>query len=247
MRILKLKANTLVYGLVVVLLTGLTACASSTSETITGSGDLVTHEQAFSDFRRIQATHGFQLKLRRDPTFAVAITADKNVLEYVHVEKQGDRLVLGIREGLSVRNSTLLAEISMPELREIVLHEGCHALVTDFRSSDDLTVNLSGASRLAGDIGAGDLDFEISGASELELSGSGKSIKVEAIGGSQLDLKEFPADSARVDLREGSSAVLDIRKKLGPVHVRGGSNLIYHGDPSIKDLNTAPGSRIRPG
>ena len=223
------------------------ACDSSTAEMLTGSGDLVTREESVSNFSRVQAGHSFQIEIARSAAYSVVVTADNNIIDRVEVSKNGDRLVLDLEGGLNVRNATLRATITMPQLTGLDISGASRVEVTDFRSSDDLVVALSGVSRLDGDIGAGDVSFTLSGASRLELEGSAKDIRLDVGGASNVDLKDFPVDDARVKLSGASHATLDVRKTLGPADLSGASSLVYHGDPSIKDLNASGGSTIRPG
>ena len=220
------------------------ACASD-EETIAGSGNIVTRQQEVEDFSVVEASSTFEVNITRAASFSVSVTADDNLFDHISVSRIGRVLKIDVESGLILVRHTLKADIAMPELKGVRLSGVSRGNVTGFRSSDDLDIDLSGASRLDGDIGAGDADINLSGASRLTLQGSAEEIKVEASGASTLELGEFPVDRARVTLSGASRATVDVRKELGPVSLSGASTLVYAGDPSIRDLSTSGASRIQ--
>ena len=185
--------------LVVVLLTsGL--LASCGEVTVTGSGNLKTETFNFSDFTEVEAHSGFQLELTKSSTFSIEITADDNVLEYIEVDKSGDTLRIRPKGNRIYRSVTLRAKITMPDLYKIDLSGGSRTNITGFSSSHDFSVGLSGGSRVAGDITAGDADFDLSGGSQVALSGAADNLDVNGSGGSQLELEAFAVNNADVNL-----------------------------------------------
>ena len=220
--------------------------ACSDDETIAGSGNIVTRQQSVTDFTVVEAGSTFEVAISRGASFEVSITADDNLFDRISVSREGKRLVIDVEKGFNLRNATLKVAIAMPALEGVRLSGASRATVTDFRSTDDLDIDLSGASRLEGDVGAGDGDFTLSGASRLTLWGSAREVRVQLSGASSADLEDFPVERARVTLSGASSATVDVRKVLGPVRLSGASRLTYLGDPSIKDLSSSGASRIEP-
>jgi hypothetical protein len=114
-------------------------------QVLRGSGDLVTRDMDLSGFTRLEIGYSFRVYLTQSDEYGVNITVDDNIRDRLVVAKSGDTLKIGLEPGaLSVQNVTLEAEVSMPTL------EG---------------VNLSGASRLTGEMNTRDVSFEVSGAS----------------------------------------------------------------------------------
>jgi hypothetical protein len=227
-----------------VLVATLLTMFSVTGCSITGSGNLVTEEMNFSGFNEIEAHNGFQLELTQSNTFSVEITADDNIWEYIDVDKDGDRLRIRLQPSKIYRSVDLRAKIGMPDLYKIDLSGGSHASINGFSSSHDLSINLSGGSRITGDITAGDADFDLSGGSRINLGGTVENLDVNGSGGSHLDLENFPVDNADINLSGGGSATVNVDGNLD-VNLSGGSHVTYIGNPTLGDIDLSGGSEVK--
>lgn len=239
---MKKRTVSIAVALMLVVLTswGLVGCIG---ENITGSGDLTTETHDLSDFTRIEAQSGFQLEVIMSSTFSIEITADDNVHEYIEVEKSGDTLSIRLRGTRFYHSVNLSAKITMPNLYKIELSGGSQASITGFSSSHDFEADLSGGSRLSGDITAGDADFELSGGSQVNLEGVGDDLFIDASGGSQLDLEDFPIDDASIHLSGGSRATINISGTLD-ADLSGGSRVLYVGEPDLGDIDLSGDSTV---
>jgi len=102
---------------------------------------------------------------------------------------------------------------------------------------------VSGASRVSGDIVAGNVDFDISGASSVELDGSANDIIADVSGASSLKLDDFTATNANVDLSGASSGTVNLTGRLD-ADVSGASRLWYIGEPTLGDIDTSGASSV---
>jgi hypothetical protein len=214
--------------------------------TITGSGNIVTREEAFSDFDKVDIRSAFNATINQGDEYKVVINIDDNVLENLRVEKSGSTLKIGLKPGISmVTNATMEAEISMPVLKGIDLSGSSDAEITGFDSSENLTVDLSGSSSLNGDIQAGDTTFDVSGSSDARLTGSGGNLKLEASGSSDVDLSGFPVVNADLDVSGASTVTVNPSGTLD-VEASGASNVTYLGIPTSINSKTSGSSSVEP-
>ena len=147
---------------------------SISQKSLTGSGNVVTREEAISDFDKVDISHSFVVDIKQGENFSVIIRVDDNLVEQLQVEKFGSTLKIGLKPDVSmVSNATLEAEITMPELAGLDLSGASDATISGFKSTNNLTVDLSGSSSLGGDIESGDARFDLSGSSDANLTGSG--------------------------------------------------------------------------
>ena len=213
---------------------------------IVGSGNLTTRNFDLSDFTEIEARSGFQLELVQSSTFSIEVTADDNVMDYINVGKSGNTLKIGPQWNRSFRSVTLRAEITMPDLSEIKLSGGSRASISGFSSSHDLSVGLSGGSRVTGDITAGDAYFKLSGGSQVNLQGTAEDLDINGSGGSQLELKAFSVNNADINLSGGGRATINVNGTLD-VNLSGGSHVTYIGEPTSIDTNLSGDSTVSKG
>jgi hypothetical protein len=218
----------------------MTGCGSIS---ILGSGNLITKEYHFEDFTSVEAQSGFSVEVIRSDNFSVEITTDDNIQEQIRVKQSGDTLTIGLKSIGGRISVTLEAKITMPELRGISLSGGSQADITGFNSRQDLSVELSGGSRLNGDITADDTDFDLSGGSRVELVGAADDLSVNSSGGSQLFLENFTVDDADINISGGGRATVNVNGSLD-VNLSGGSRVLYTGEPTEIDSTLSGGSGV---
>ncbi len=192
---------------------------------LTGSGNVATEEEAITGFDRLDVSHGFQVDISQDDAFRVIIRVDDNLLEHVQVVKEGSTLRIGLKPVTSyrLRDATLEAEVTMPE----------------FAGAD-----LSGGSRLRGEINAGNVTFDLSGGSHVTLSGSAGNLKVEVSGGSHANLGNLKVINANVNASGGSHATVNPSGTLN-ADASGGSQVRYIGNPTLGTMDTSGGASIK--
>ena len=234
-------AKTLGVFLVAVLLAG---CSLPTNF-LTGSGNVVTREETFSDFDKLNVSHAFTVDVSQGEEFSVVIHIDDNVVEHLRVTESGGTLAIGLAPNFlfSIRSGTLRAEVTMPELTGPVLSGASRVSITGFKSTNNLSAELSGASRLQGDLDAGDAIFEVSGASRVALSGSAEKMRIDASGASQLDLEEFAVADADVKASGASTITVNPSGTLD-VDASGASRVYYLGSPAMGKIDTSGASSI---
>jgi hypothetical protein len=235
------KIKALVPLLVVILLLG---CAQVT---ITGSGNVITQEEAITGFDKVDISQSFSVEIAQGEDFTVVIRIDDNLVEHLHVVKQGSTLKIGLdpNQSYTILSATMEAEVTMPELVGLELSGNSDALVSGFESSKSLVVDLSGNSDLHGDIQAGDARFDVSGNSSVKLSGSAGNISIDASGSSEVDLTEFPASDGEVNASGASTVAVNLSGRLD-ADASGASNIYYLGNPELGNTSSSGSSSIQP-
>ena len=226
-------------GLVFVLAVLLAGCA------LTGSGSVVTREEAFTGFDKVDVSHAFKVDISEGDTFSVVIRVDDNLVEYLQAVKEGNTLKIGLKplRRYGIRNATMEAEVTMPELTGLDLSGASHGTITGFKSTKALDVDLSGASALQGDVEAGDARFDVSGASHVTLRGSAQDVTIDASGASSVDLGGFPVNDANVEASGASNVTVNASGKLD-VEASGASHVYHLGNPTLGTVNTSGASSI---
>lgn len=255
-------------GIVALLLVGsllLAGCPAGPLQTIAALGRTVTQEPEITDFDRLQISHAFDVTVRQGESYRVVIEVDEAVLPHLQVDRQGSTLRIGIEPGWRIFSgpTTLRAEVTMPRLAGLTASGASRVSLTGFGSSAALDIQASGASRVSGEIDAGDttigasgaseidlsgayqdLSVEASGASNVSLNGSGQNLRAHASGGSTIDLSNLPVVDARVEA-SGASTVRVQPSGTLDVEASGASNVYYSGNPTLGNISTSGASSIR--
>ena len=208
-----------------------------------GSGNLETEEYAFTNFTEVEISSAFDFEINQSSSYNISVTADDNVMEYVQVSQVGQTLKIGLRTVTWFGPVTLRASVTMPELRGLTVSGASRGDIYDFSSTEDLDITVSGASRVNGDITAGNIEFDISGASTVQLEGSANDMVASVSGASRLNLGGFTVNNADVGFSGASSGTVNLDGRLD-ANISGASRLWYIGEPTMGDINTSGASTI---
>jgi hypothetical protein len=181
--------------------------------------------------------------VRQGETYAMTLRVDKELEDYVIVEREGRTLQVTMQEGHIYRGTRQL-QVTMPQLFEIGLSGGCRAEISGFDSERDLSVHLSGGSVLEGDVRCGNADIHLSGGSRVKLHGAAGDLSVSGSGGSHVELGEWPVADADVSVSGGGDVTVYPSGRLD-VHASGGADIYYRGSPTIGSVSTSGGSEVR--
>ena len=210
---------------------------------LVGSGTPETEEYAFTEFTEVEISSAFEFEIEQSGSYSINVTADDNIMEYVQVSQDGPTLKIGLRRVIWLGPVTLRASVTMPQLHDLDVSGASRGTVSDFSSTEDVAIMVSGASRVIGDITAGDVDFDISGASTIQLEGSANDMVADVSGASRFNLDDFTVNNADVDLSGASSATINLNGRLD-ADLSGASKLWYIGEPTMGDINISGASTI---
>ena len=208
-----------------------------------GSGNLETEEYAFTNFTRVEISSAFEFEIEQSSSYSINITADDNVIDYVQVSQVGQTLKIRLGTVTWFGPVTLRASVTMPQLSDLTVSGASRGTVSDFNSTEDLDITVSGASKVTGDITAGNVEFDISGASTIQLEGSGNDMDAIVSGASRFNLDDFTVNNADVNFSGASSGTVNLNGRLD-ANLSGASRLWYIGEPTSTDINTSGASTV---
>jgi hypothetical protein len=208
-----------------------------------GSGNLETEQYAFANFTRVEISSAFEFEINQSSSYSINVTADDNVIDNVKVSQDGQTLKIRLGTVPSLRLVTLRALVTMPQLHDLTVSGASHGTVSNFNSIEGLNIKVSGASRVTGDITAGDIGFDVSGASTIELEGSADNMVAVVSGASRSSLDDFTVNNANVNISGASTGTINLDGRLD-ANVSGASTLLYVGDPVMGTINVSGASTL---
>lgn len=230
---------------------------------IVGSGPVTTQDFQLSGFNEVQISSAFGAEIQPSSEYSVSVTASENLFQYMDIRKDGNTLIVAMKPGISWNTGRPMANITMPELRSINLSGAVKATTGNFNSTNplrigvsgassldvgsftagDTSVDVSGASRVSGELQAANTQFEVSGASTVELAGTSTRGTMNVSGGSRLRMSNFTVNEAAVEASGASRAELTVNYKLD-IELSGASALDYYGNPAIGKISTTGASSL---
>jgi hypothetical protein len=205
---------------------------NSNRNAIHGSGNLVNLELDYAGFDKLSLSHTFNATVTKGENYSVTVSVDDNIEEYVEVYQIADKIYFGLDSENNYNEVTLNVDIVMPDVEVLQLSGATYAKLEGFSYDHPLSLELSGASSVNGNINTGDLHAQLSGASSIHLTGSGDIVDISLSGASYTDLVNFIGTNGYAALSGASSAKVNVTETL-QVGLSGTSILWYAGDPEL--------------
>jgi hypothetical protein len=236
------RVRLLVLALAAVLLAGCVPLSPITS--ITGSGHPTTVEFDLAGFSKVDAGSAFRVEITQGDGYSVSVTVDDNLVDRLDVTKSGDTLRIYLKPSTSIHNVNMSAKVTMPDLTGLDLSGATRTTIAGFSSGKSLDAEVSGASRLQGDIKSGNARFDLSGASQMDLQGSAGNLDLTVSGASTATLDGFESKNTSVEASGASHATVNASGALN-VEASGASSVTYVGQPANLKVNTSGASTVR--
>ena len=228
------------------LMTLLVLGACEINETVMPSGNITSQERVVKNYDGVQVEATIIADIKySDTEESIVIEADDNLHQYVEVAYINNTLRIKLKNNLNIKGrSTLKAHIITRKTIEKYSASGASQIyLIDSRTSDKVSLNLSGASRFNGGITSNSLSVGISGASYASISGETGTVHGTLSGASQLQNFDMAVNDATLDLSGASNVSLTINGDID-LRASGASSLTYKGNGSTVRVDLSGGSQI---
>ena len=226
---------------------------------------VITREFDFSDFTNVDIGGAFRVEIVHSDSYQVSVTAEARLFNYIDVNKSGNTLKITVKSHHSSMRTTRRVRIAMPVLKKLRMSGASRGTVKGFSSEENFDLNLggastlddidiragkttfeiSGASRVSGNVELGDAEFTLSGSGRVELKGSANRAVLNAWGASNLNLADFTINDTSVNLKGVSRATCGECRGNLALDLSGASRFEYAGEPTISDIKLSGASTIR--
>jgi hypothetical protein len=200
-------------------------------------------------FNSVEVSGAISLYLSQGTVQGVAISAGEakyNVKIKTEVKNGVLQISVegGVWNGFNWTNRKLKAYVTVTDLNRLEVSGASYASISGAIKSDELKMEISGASEVKGIINVSNLDLDISGASVARLSGSAKNARIDASGACKVNSYDLNVETCKASSSGASNIKLTVSGELN-AHASGGSNIYYKGQGIGKELNTSAGASIR--
>jgi hypothetical protein len=229
----------------------LTGCAADYSYydsgpgAVTGSSRLTSRTIDLPKVTSVVVGAAFSVHVKTGSPAQATVTMDDNLTDRVEATVSGNELHLGIKPGMSVRDATLRAEVTVERLDRLVANGASHAMLDSQVTGPTLYLVVEGSSKITGALDVDRLEASESGAGVLTLSGRAGALHLNLGGASRLLGSELAVADLDAVLSGASQATIAVSNTLA-VTADGASVLRYRGNPSITRQETSGVSSIVP-
>lgn len=202
-----------------------------------------------SGFSAIELSGAIDLYLSQGTEEAVAISASSDEIKArIRTEVKGNTLHIYFDgKGLNWKtwgNNKMKAYVTFRKLNRLESSGACNIKTTDAIKTEELTVELSGASDFTGEVAVTKLKLNLSGASNMRVSGAAASTSIDASGACVVRGYDLKTDMCKIDASGASNIYVTVNKELN-AGASGGSNISYKGAGIIRDISSSGGASIK--
>jgi len=188
------------------------------------------------NFHELSVSNAFKVEIKVGNTESLEIEIEDRYADDVIAEVRGGRLVIKMRSSGSRRgyrmNETPVAYLTVKSLSAI---HGSGAVTIRSKGvlkSDNLDINLSGASVINLELDVDQLYLETSGACVITLEGKAKEQIVKISGATIYKAFDLESEIGDIRVRGASSAKVSVSERLD-VRASGASDVSYKGRPQL--------------
>jgi hypothetical protein len=199
------------------------------------------------EFHSVDVSSAIDLQLSQGNENSVAVSApgDQNRDGIKTVVKNGVlRIWYEQKNWFKGSGRKIRAYVSIKNPRKISASGACDVTVNGELKSEELFIDLSGASDFKGAVNTGSLKVDLSGASDVTMSGKAGNMSIETSGASHFKGYDLQADNCRINASGASDIKITVNKVLN-AEASGATNIDYRGSGMIGDIKTSGASNIR--
>ena len=189
----------------------------------------------FTGFSTVQIEDYLNVYIKKSEKYSVILKGDN--LDDVFLRMSGNRLRANNKTDYNIfqkrnfKDSRMSILITMPEVKEVELSGASLGSLSGF--DNDMEIILSGASEMKADLDLSEISLKVSGASKLILTGKGDYLDVNMSGASTLEAFDFSASKTNLTISGASSAKVVGKDEL-TIDAGGVSNVRYKDSPNVK-------------
>jgi hypothetical protein len=208
-----------------------------------------TKNIAVNNFSKVSVSSGIDLYLSQGTTEAAKVVGDKELVEKIVLQKEGNHLTIRFKEntswsGLFRNRQGIKVYLTFKNLDELSSSGGSDVYTQNTIKTNRLTLASSGGSDVDMNIVCKDISIKASGGSDVDLKGSATNMNLDISGGSDVDAEAFSVDYAKVHASGGSDADIRVNKAL-EADASGGSDVTFSGDASYKKTSSSKSGSVK--
>ncbi len=221
-----------------------TSCGLIDHNTVQGSGNRITDVRTVGSFDEIDVSGGIEVRLKVNGTHSVQVEGDDNLVGLIEVSVNNNELKIKQQDNTSISSKErLIVYVTAPSIKKFDL-SGATKIIGEgqFVATNQMDIDLSGASQIEVSVKAPVVNVQASGASTATVAGETRNLNVDGDGASKIKAYELLAENTTVDLSGASHAEVHASVSI-KADASGASHVKYKGGATdVKQEASGAGS-----
>lgn len=222
-----------------------TSCKKDSTQIIPSS-NVTSVEKSVAVHHQLHVADPFRVYLTfSDTEESIVVEANDNLHQYVSIVDENGWLKVSLKNNINPIGDDMVLNvyITTKNIDEYIAEGAASISLKNELYSDEITIELTGASTFSGSLYSNKLESILSGASTLSVLGSTTLLDVDATGASKVNDFGFECTQFYADLNGASEVSVSVSETLS-VKANGASHVYYKGDGVISSQNLEGGSSI---
>lgn len=210
---------------------------------IKGSGHVSTANQKLGSYNKIEVKGSMDVYFTQGPEKDAVIEADDNILPYIELIQEGDKLIIRQKNHVSLSyHNEVKVRLTAPNVKSIALSgSGNIKLENTIENQESVWVALSGSGNIEGKVDAPEVNADISGSGDISITGQTRDLEVNIAGSGNFKGESLMAENANVNIAGSGDADVHASVKLEGKIV-GSGDIDYLGNPQVSSKIMGSGS-----
>jgi hypothetical protein len=216
------------------------SCRFVTGKRVHGNGVVKSEERSVSTFKNVDVSGAINVYVSQGEVKPVKIEGDENLLQYIEVEQEGDKLFVREKHGYNLKPSAeMRVYVTAPVYNTIEVSGACDIIgITKISNPENLELTASGAGDIKMEVDAPKLRAEISGSGSIDLKGQTKDVDLQLTGAGHAHCYDLLSENTKVDISGAGSAQVYASVKLD-AEVSGAGSVSYKGNATNVTQHTS--------
>jgi hypothetical protein len=234
------------YLLIVLAFTvALGSCHDFMGKRVRGNGNIRTEDRTVGSFKNVEVSGAAKVLISLGDQHTVKVEGDDNLLQYIEVSQDGDRVTVREKPGYNLRPSgDIRVYVTSPTYNKISASGACDIIGQNKITTDDLQLHVSGAGDIKMEVDAPQLSAEVSGSGNINLKGQTRNVDLELTGAGHAHCYDLQAENTKVDITGAGSAEVYASVKLDAT-VSGAGDVHYKGNAATVNQNVSGAGSVK--
>jgi hypothetical protein len=220
------------FGWIALALTvSLGSCRHFWGKRVHGDGNIKTEDRSVGSFKNVEVGGAAKVMVSQGDQNSVKIEGDENLLPYMEVYKEGDKVIIREKPGYNlIPTNDMKVYVTAPVYNKIDASGACDIIgETKISNSEDLEMHVSGAGDIRMDVDAPRLSSRVSGIGSIFLKGQTKDVDLDLSGAGHAHCFDLLSENTKVSISGAGSAEVYASVKLD-ASVSGAGSVTYKGN-----------------
>ena len=205
-------------------------------KTIKGNGNVISKTINTNDYDEVFVTGSFDVKLIHGNEGKIGLRIEDNLLEYLIIETEEDKLVIKWKKGVNIQTKKgVFITVPFKDLDKVGLTGSGDIIANDVIKASHFNTFVSGSGDVVLNIDAHKITSKITGSGDVELKGNTDTLNTLVTGSGDFKSYDLKANNVEATVTGSGDIQIFVSNKLN-ARVTGSGDIQYKGNPKYEDL-----------